>query len=147
MKRQNTLLLVAGLSAMIPLAAVIAQESVMGLRGDAALDAQSLPAAVYKQLQVQRFKRAFRQQPPLVPYEVDSFQIDLKANACLSCHDWPGNVEVDAPKASETHYMNRDSVALDQVSRERWFCTQCHVPQKDTDALVQNTFQPAKLNP
>lgn len=147
MKRRNTLLLVAGLSAMIPLAAVIAQESAMGLRGGAELDAQSLPTAVYKQLQVRRFERAFRQQPPLVPHEVDKYQIDLKANECLRCHDWPGNVKEDATKASETHYMSRDGVALDQVSRARWFCTQCHVVQEETDALVQNTFEPPKLNP
>ena len=43
--------------------------------------------------------------------------------------------------------MNRDGVALDQVSRARWFCTQCHVPQEDTKPLVQNIFQPAKRNP
>ena len=98
MKRRNTLFLVAGLSAMIPLTAVVAQEPLMGLRGDAALDAQSLPATVYKQLQVRRFERAFRQQPPLVPHEVDEFQIDLKANECLICHDWPGNVEVTPPR-------------------------------------------------
>lgn len=39
--------------------------------------------------------------------------------------------------------MNRDGVALDQVTRSRWFCTQCHVPQDNARPLVRNRFKSA----
>ena len=45
---------------------------------------------------------------------------------------------------SETHYVNRNGVALEHVARTRWFCTQCHVPQTDAPALVGNTFAPLR---
>jgi cytochrome c-type protein NapB len=87
--------------------------------------------------------RAYRQQPPLIPHEIEGYEIDLKANQCLGCHDWPNNAGVGAPKVSETHYLDRNGVALDQVARSRWFCTQCHVPQADARPLVDNTFKSA----
>ena len=90
-----------------------------------------------------RFTRAYRQQPPLVPHRVDHYQIDLKVNQCLRCHDWPHNVQENAPKVSETHYIDRNGVALDQVARSRWFCSQCHVPQANTRDLVDNQFKSA----
>ena len=90
-----------------------------------------------------RFARAYRQQPPLVPHRVDHYQIDLKVNQCLRCHDWPHNVQENAPKISETHYIDRNGVALDQVARSRWFCNQCHVPQANTRDLVDNQFKSA----
>ncbi len=90
-----------------------------------------------------RLARAYRQQPPLIPHEIEEYQIDLTDNQCLDCHDWPYNEDQGAPKISETHYTNRDGVALDQVARTRWFCTQCHVPQVDAAALVRNRFKSA----
>lgn len=90
-----------------------------------------------------RLERAYRQQPPLIPHKTEKYQIDLKVNQCLYCHDWPYNVDQGAPKISETHYTNRDGVALDHVARTRWFCTQCHVPQVDAPALVRNGFKSA----
>ncbi|MBL6934555.1 MAG: nitrate reductase cytochrome c-type subunit [Alphaproteobacteria bacterium] len=89
-----------------------------------------------------RFTRNYRQQPPLVPHKIAKYEIDLKVNQCLRCHDWPYNVEENAPKVSETHYTDRDGTALDHIARTRWFCTQCHVPQEDAPALVRNTFKP-----
>ena len=90
-----------------------------------------------------RFGRAYRQQPPLIPHKIDAYEIDLKVNQCMRCHDWPFNVEEGAPKISETHYFDRQGVALDEVSRTRWFCTQCHVPQVNARPLVENEFRSA----
>jgi cytochrome c-type protein NapB len=90
-----------------------------------------------------QFSRAYRQQPPLIPHEIEDYRIDLRDNECLQCHDWPYNVDQGAPKISETHYTDRDGVALDRVSRNRWFCTQCHVPQVDARTLVGNRFKSA----
>jgi cytochrome c-type protein NapB len=88
--------------------------------------------------------RAYRQQPPMIPHRIDRYQIDLRVNKCLGCHDWPNNVEEGAPKVSETHYVSREGIALDHVARTRWFCTQCHVPQANTRPLVSNSFKSSR---
>ncbi|WP_082688618.1 nitrate reductase cytochrome c-type subunit [Ruegeria marisrubri] len=93
-----------------------------------------------------RFTRNYRQQPPLIPHSVDQYQVDLKANRCLSCHDWTTAGERNAPTLSMTHYLDRDGNQLDRVAGTRWFCTQCHVPQADAPALVDNTFQASSGN-
>lgn len=90
-----------------------------------------------------RFTRNYRQQPPLVPHSIDQYQIDLKANRCLSCHDWTVAGERKVPTLSMTHYLDREGNQLDVVAGTRWFCNQCHVPQADAPALVNNTFEPS----
>lgn len=124
--------------------AVAQQESqVQSLRGLTALD-ETNDANDLKRLNTgRRFDRAYRQQPPLVPHKVDKYQVNLKVNQCMRCHDWPNNTREGAPKISETHYTDRNGVALDRVSRSRWFCTQCHVPQSDAPTLVENNFRSA----
>lgn len=87
------------------------------------------------------FGRAYRQQPPLIPHKVDRYQITATNNACMNCHDWPGNIEVKAPKVSETHYVDRQGVRLDKIAGTRYFCQQCHVPQEDARPLVGNNFK------
>ena len=47
------------------------------------------------------FDRAYRQQPPLIPHKIDGYQISTENNACMGCHDWPGNARVNAPKISK----------------------------------------------
>ena len=89
------------------------------------------------------FERAYRQQPPLIPHKIDGYQITTDNNACMSCHDWPGNTRVNAPKISETHYVDRQGVRLDKVAGTRYFCQQCHVPQADAKPLVGNRFKNA----
>lgn len=135
----------AGLA--IPLSGVgsIAQESKSpkALR-EAPLNDTSTPPDVTKQsVPAGGFDRAYRQQPPLIPHRVEGYQITSENNACMSCHDWPGNVRVNAPKISETHYVDRQGVRLDKVSGTRYFCQQCHVPQADAKPLVGNMFQNA----
>ncbi|GHE89809.1 periplasmic nitrate reductase, electron transfer subunit [Aliiroseovarius zhejiangensis] len=90
-----------------------------------------------------RFARNYRQQPPLVPHSIDQYQIDLKANRCLSCHDWTVAGERKAPTLSMTHYLDREGNQMDTVAGTRWFCNQCHVPQADAPELVDNTFEPS----
>lgn len=112
-------------------------------RGEADVQETTVPPNL-PQVQDRRHGKAYRQQPPLIPHRIDRYEIDLKVNQCVRCHDWPGNVEENAPKMSETHYVNRNGVALEHVARTRWFCTQCHVPQTDAPALVGNTFTPLR---
>jgi len=89
------------------------------------------------------FGRVYRQQPPLIPHKVEGYQITTENNACMGCHDWPGNTRVNAIKISETHYVDRQGARLDKVAGTRYFCMQCHVPQADAKPLVGNTFQNA----
>ena len=128
---------VIAVSALV--ASVAFAQSVETLRG-AALNEQGAVQHNYKQ-QEGRFSRNYRQQPPLIPHTIDNYQIDLKANRCLSCHDWTTAGERRAPTLSMTHYLDRDGNQLDVVAGTRWFCSQCHVPQADAPALIDNTFE------
>ncbi len=118
-------------------------DKVHSLRGATALDENNDAPDLKKPDTGRRFEKAYRQQPPLIPHKIDKYQINLKVNQCMRCHDWPYNVSEGAPKISETHYTDRGGVALDKVTRSRWFCTQCHVTQTRAPALVQNDFTSA----
>ncbi|TBW40299.1 nitrate reductase cytochrome c-type subunit [Siculibacillus lacustris] len=91
-----------------------------------------------------RFDRAYRLQPPLIPHQIDRYQIDLKANQCLGCHDWSNAAKNGAPTLSMTHYLDRDGRQTDTVAGTRWFCNACHVPQAEAKDLVENTFKPSQ---
>jgi cytochrome c-type protein NapB len=41
---------------------------------------------------------------------------------------------------SITHFMDSDGQFLASVSPRRFFCTQCHVPQHEVKAPVENDF-------
>jgi cytochrome c-type protein NapB len=117
---------------------------IQSLRGETDIPDDSLkPVVAPQKTQEGSFARSYRQQPPLIPHTIDEYEISLTENQCLQCHEWPYNVDQDAPKVSETHYVNRDGVALDEISRNRWSCTQCHVPQLDAKELVRNDFKSA----
>ncbi|MBN7784221.1 nitrate reductase cytochrome c-type subunit [Ponticoccus gilvus] len=122
---------------------VLAQSNshVQSLRGSE-LDT-TLPAPDLYQQQQGREVRNYRQQPPLIPHSMEQYQIDLRTNQCLSCHDWTNAGDRGAPTLSMTHYLDRDGTQLDTVAGTRWFCNQCHVPQADAPALVDNTFEPS----
>ncbi|WP_299356899.1 nitrate reductase cytochrome c-type subunit [uncultured Shimia sp.] len=126
-------------SALLAVASFVTAQEVQSLRGTP-VDEQNVVEDVFQQ-DKQRFGRNYRQQPPLVPHSIDQYQIDLKANQCLRCHDWSTAGERNAPTLSMTHYLDRDGNQLDRVAGTRWFCNQCHVPQADAPALVDNTFE------
>jgi cytochrome c-type protein NapB len=130
-------------AAFLGLPALAQDSGVTSLRGPIELDETPDVPDIKKASTERRFSRAYRQQPPLIPHKVDKYQINLKVNQCLRCHDWPYNVDEGAPKISETHYFSRQGAALDKVASTRWFCNQCHVPQVRARALVPNTFRSA----
>lgn len=142
--RTRLAVLVSVMSLGLAATALAQDQALQSLRGDAPVtEAPPAPDVKKQNTDPARFGRAYRQQPPLIPHKIDRYQINVKVNQCMRCHDWPYNVQEGAPKISETHYMNREGVALDHVSRTRWFCTQCHVPQVNARALVENTFESA----
>ncbi|GGH24833.1 periplasmic nitrate reductase subunit NapB [Cribrihabitans marinus] len=124
----------------------LAQSSgpIQSLRG-ADLDETRPAASNYQHLEG-REVRNYRQQPPLIPHSMEQYQVDLRTNQCLSCHDWTNAGERGAPTLSMTHYLDRDGNQLDKVAGTRWFCSQCHVPQANAPALVENEFQPSNVS-
>lgn len=143
-------LLVAGITlalSLTELSRAVAQQAgeVQSLRGEVPIPDENLaPENRRQDTRAGAFSRAYRQQPPLIPHRVEGYQISRTVNQCMQCHDWPYNVQEGAPKISETHYVNREGVALDQVTPGRWFCNQCHVPQLNARELVTNDFKSAK---
>nr|VFJ43635.1 MAG: periplasmic nitrate reductase subunit NapB [Candidatus Kentron sp. DK]VFJ47705.1 MAG: periplasmic nitrate reductase subunit NapB [Candidatus Kentron sp. DK] len=88
--------------------------------------------------------RQFIRQPPLIPHAIEGYRISLRANKCLSCHAWDRYRKKKATKISLTHFRDREGKELSHVAATRYFCLQCHVPQVDRSALVENRFQPVK---
>ena len=88
--------------------------------------------------------RDFVQQPPLVPHTMDEYKVTKEFNKCLDCHSWARAKEMKATKISLTHFKNRTGAEMSNVSPNRYFCAQCHVPQSDAKPLVGNTFKPGK---
>ncbi|MDD1780861.1 nitrate reductase cytochrome c-type subunit [Enterovibrio sp. ZSDZ35] len=82
-------------------------------------------------------------QPPMIPHSIDGYQVNQANNSCLECHDVDVYRKTGAPRISPTHFMDRDNRVLTEVSARRYFCLQCHVPQAQTDVLVENDFVPA----
>lgn len=143
MKKFMQITLVA-VAALVGAAGAASAGDMKSLRGEVAIDEADAAPQVYETMEGSRFSPNFRQQPPLIPHKVDKYEIDLKVNQCLRCHDWPYNVQENAPKVSETHYVSREGQRLDKIAGTRWFCTSCHVSQAKTEALVKNNFQSAK---
>lgn len=140
--KKRAIISVIAATALFSAGVVIAQSSnVTSLRGGQ-VDEYVGVQDVFRQ-DKQRFNRNYRQQPPLIPHSIEQYQVDLRTNQCLSCHDWSKAGDRNAPTLSMTHYLDRDGNQLDNVAGTRWFCTQCHVTQADTPAIVDNTFKPS----
>ena len=105
------------------------------------IDVEPTPPALKNEVDHEgTYGRAFPTQAPMVPHKANKYQINLKVNQCLSCHDRSRIKESGAPMVSITHYMTRDNEMLAQVSPRRYFCTQCHAPQDNAEPLVDNVF-------
>ncbi|MCG6657286.1 nitrate reductase cytochrome c-type subunit [Halomonas campisalis] len=82
----------------------------------------------------------YPEQPPVIPHGIRDYQVDLRTNRCLECHSRSAAVEAGAPMVSISHFRDRHQQVLAAVSPDRYFCTQCHVPQTDAGPIVGNTF-------
>ncbi len=89
-------------------------------------------------------ERSYAIQPPVIPHSIDKDKINLKGNTCMNCHSEKTYEKKKAPKAGDTHYVNRDGKVTETVASRRYFCDQCHAPQVNAEPLVENTFQGAK---
>ncbi len=136
--KQKSLISALAAAAVVVTAGVAFAQSVESLRG-ASVD-EPVPVEDVFHPSEGRETRNFRQQPPIIPHSIEQYQIDLKANRCLSCHDWTRAGDRGAPTLSMTHYQDREGRQLDTIAGTRWFCNQCHVPQANAPELVGNTF-------
>jgi cytochrome c-type protein NapB len=81
--------------------------------------------------------RTFSTQPPLIPHAVDNFdEVTLTENQCMDCHGPANYVKKNSPKLGDSHFV----AATKTFDKSRHNCTQCHVPQVDAPALVENRF-------
>lgn len=111
------------------------------LRGTAPLNAEVTPPIIDKvENNDLKRQRDYPQQPPTIPHDISKYQLDKNFNKCMDCHARKFADEAQAPAVSVTHYMNRDGEFLGEVSPRRYFCTQCHVHQLETEPLVENEF-------
>jgi cytochrome c-type protein NapB len=129
----GVLLVVAG--------AVFADSMVSTLRTDTPLnEEQKAPKIMPFEDTDKKLKRNYPEQPPVIPHDTEGYRIDLNANKCLSCHARSRTEDSGAPMVSITHFMDREGQFLATISPRRYFCTQCHVSQREVKPLVDNDF-------
>jgi len=113
------------------------------LRGNHPLNEQSkTPKSMKWQDDREPITRDYVQQPPLIPHKTKGYKINKKFNKCLTCHSWSNYKEAGATKISQTHFSDRENHVLANIAPRRYFCNQCHVPQVNSQPLVENTFNP-----
>jgi len=133
---------ILALAAAFTIAATgLAAQTQSGLRGSTPLDTEGpAPRMTPMRNTTEKEVRNYPEQPPLIPHAIDGYQVDLNGNKCLSCHARARTGESQASMLSITHFMDRDGQALASVSPRRFFCTQCHVPQHEVKAPIENDF-------
>jgi len=87
--------------------------------------------------------RAFAMQPPVIPHQIDGYQLDKNFNKCMTCHGRDRVADSQAPMVSVTHFTDREGNFRAEISPRRYFCTQCHVSQMEVKMPVANTFEDA----
>ena len=123
-----------------------ATAEVTSLRGVNSLDAAAKSFDRKKPMKQEGgFDRGWKLQPPSIPHAIEKDRISLRENTCLKCHSAENHEKENAPKAGDSHFVDREKNELKKVSSRRWFCDQCHTPQLDTSPLVENTFKGVKL--
>jgi nitrate reductase (cytochrome), electron transfer subunit len=131
-----------GLAAVFAVASTaLMAQGFSALRGTTPLDQEGQPPAMTpEQNTSEREARNYPEQPPLIPHTTEGYQVDINGNKCLSCHARTRIRESQAPMISITHFSDRDGQFLASISPRRYFCTQCHVPQHNVKAPVENDF-------
>ena len=133
---------ILALALMVALGATaLMAQTQSGLRGTTPINEEGpAPRMTPMRNTTEKEIRNYPEQPPLIPHSIEGYQVDLNGNKCLSCHARARTGESKAPMLSITHFMDRDGQFLASVSPRRFFCTQCHVPQHETRAPVENDF-------
>jgi nitrate reductase (cytochrome), electron transfer subunit len=97
--------------------------------------------------------RGYPGAPPQIPHDVSEFMpITVQSNMCIACHAQPElwgkprekGTPTPIPQSHYTDLRNAPGKVTDHLINARYNCNQCHVPQADAPALVQNTFGPKR---
>jgi cytochrome c-type protein NapB len=132
----------AVLAVVLLAGAALAQGTIATMRQGTPLDQNAAPRAIPSVVNSDvRQVRNWPEQPPVIPHQIDNYQIDLNVNKCLTCHSRTAVEISQAPMVSVTHFQNREGQVLAAVTPRRFFCTQCHVPQLDVQPIVGNGFE------
>jgi len=143
--KKTILTAVTAFGIVLGAAPTMATESISSLRGDHDLNAEAVEATKKKQVsQKGGFERSYKQQPPMIPHNIEKDTINLKTNSCLKCHSKATAAKEKAPVVGESHFLSRDGEVQEKISSRRYFCNQCHAPQVDASPLVKNDFAGAK---
>jgi len=141
---KKTLLTLLVVTAAVTFTNSVVVAEVQSLRG-AELDTLSAKPARMKLMEVEGgIERSYKEQPPMVPHEVDKYEVNLKLNGCMKCHSPQTYEKEKSPKIGDSHFLDRDGNKLETLSARRYFCNQCHAPQLKGEPLVENTFQGRK---
>ena len=144
MNGKKTLIFAMALTTLATFSTLQAQENVATMRGATDItETAVMPQATKWQGKSPLIARQFSQQPPLIPHKSQNFKINLKQNKCMSCHGPESYEAKGAVMVSDTHFIDRDGKKLAKLSASRYFCTQCHVEQRDVEPLVGNDFKPS----
>jgi cytochrome c-type protein NapB len=141
--KKSLVTLLAAIAAMVFMVGVSADD-VASLRGDDLTNQSAKPSNKKVMTVAGGIERSYKEQPPMVPHEVDKYEINLKTNGCMKCHSEATYEREKAPKVGDSHYVTRDGKTLDKVSSRRYFCNQCHAPQLRGEPLVENVFEGRK---
>jgi cytochrome c-type protein NapB len=137
----SSLRILAAAVLMACVSSVLMAQTFSALRGSTPLD-QEGPAdpMTPEQNTSVREPRNYPEQPPVIPHSTEGYEVSIRGNKCLSCHARSRTGESQAPMVSITHFADRDGQFLASISPRRYFCTQCHVPQHNVKAPVENDF-------
>ncbi len=113
--------------------------------------------------------RAFENAPPMIPHSVEGLlPITMNNNSCIGCHSpevahmmkstaipsshfasfRPKTKHVDGVfKKDGSQVVNTTDIKMiirkkENISPERFSCTQCHAPQSNNALLIENKFNP-----
>ena len=141
---KKTILALAAAAAALTITPGAWPDQIESLR-HAAITATSVEPERRKLMEVEGgIERSYKEQPPMVPHEVDKYDINIKYNGCLKCHSPETYEKEKAPVMGEAHFLDRDGNKLEHLSPLRYFCTQCHVAQLTGAPLVENLFEGRK---
>ena len=97
--------------------AALAQETIATMRQGTPLDQNAPPPPIAAVVNSDiRQVRNWPEQPPVIPHQIDNYQIDLNVNKCLTCHSRTAVAVSQAPMVSVTHFQNREGQTLAAVT-------------------------------
>jgi cytochrome c-type protein NapB len=114
------------------------------LKDNSALIGLSPQPVIKRWEDTQPIQRNYDKQPPIIPHTTKGYVINLKFNKCLTCHSDVDSKLSGAPPVGMSHYTDREGNFTQKIAGRRYFCVQCHVPQMETEPLMNNDFKPAE---